>query len=53
MPARAGLGGGGISLPCLAPEGSLLPEYTIRRNGDLTEITLYGAGLYTVPASGT
>ena len=36
----------------LAPEGSPVPEYTISRNGDLAEITLYGAGLYTVLAFG-
>ena len=36
----------------LVPEGSPVPEYTIRRNEGLTEITLYGAGLYTVLAFG-
>ena len=37
----------------LVPEGSPVPDYTITRNGDLAEITLYGAGLYTVLAFGT
>ena len=37
----------------LAPKGSPVPEYTISHNGDLAEIMLYGAGLYTVLAFGT
>ncbi len=37
----------------LVPEGNPVPEYTITRNGDLAEITLFGAGLYTVLAFGT